>query len=194
MKQVTKNILTLALVPALALVCLSSASAVSENLVGRRTAGMVGVKGGFISRGKVRNELLINTKIGNSVQVFADLPIARGFLYTVAFDFNDIKMSRDHQWMIDGSLALKYVIRSDDLKMEFKPYAAAGIGFLGDIYIFDRANFWTMKLGFETHFEVNPKRFVLFELAVLKAFPGPDNDYDSAIGPVYLFRAGIGLR
>ena len=84
-----------------------ASSASAQNLVGRTTRGLFGIKVGIISRMNFNDNLNRRSEIGSTGQVFADFPKGRGFYLSTAFDFYYVEINRSNQIMIEPSAAAR---------------------------------------------------------------------------------------
>jgi len=79
----------------------------AQNLLGRPTSGLFGIKAGVISRMNLDTYPVLQSEIGSCGQVYADFPMGRGFYVTTAFDFYYIEISRSNQIMLETGLGIK---------------------------------------------------------------------------------------
>jgi hypothetical protein len=166
-----------------------------EGWFGRQTSGVFGVKGGFISRGNVKADQTYQTKIGWTGQVFFDVPLKTNLFAVAAFDFYDLKLVNDHQWMLDANLGLKPSFHVRRFDADIKPAASIGWGHVAVVNFLEASDFVTLKLSCEGHFYVNKRRAWVIETAILYAPVGGNDQYPKVIlGPMFLIRAGVALR
>ena len=94
----------------------------AQNLVGRPSSGLFGVKVGVLSRmDLIADDWYLQSEIGSCAQVYADIPKGNDFYLTTAFSFYYIEINRSNQIMIEPSFGLKRAYVKSYAGMVFKP-------------------------------------------------------------------------
>jgi len=166
----------------------------AQNLVGRATRGMVGVKLGFISNGMIREEQSHWTELGMSGGVYGDLPIGGGFYIPVSFDFHSFRLAKNWEVMLDVGVGLKATYKIQRTNVEIKPGVAIGVANLPQLGVVETSNYITTKLMLEVHFPINKRHSWVGEIALFGAPVGRNNEYDVTIGPILIVRVGLAFR
>ena len=177
----------------LLLPCVTS-SISGQNLLGRPTSGVFGLKAGVISRMDFDAYQPLQSEIGSSAQVFADLPQGREFYLTAAFDFYYIGISRSHQVMIDASIGLKRIFPLPGPRMFLKPAVSVGFAYLAQMGDLPAARFLSLKLFLETHFTIDARKAWVGELGWFQTPAGSNGDSDVTLGPGVFLRWGLAFR
>ena len=169
-------------------------AASAQNLVGRVSSGVFGIKAGVISRMTMDGVTRLNSEIGSTAQLFVDFPRGKGFYMSVAFDFYYIEINRSNQVMIEPNIGIKRSFRLSRANMELKPGASFGFAYLSDTGDLPSANFLTFKFLVETHFKIDAKKAWVGELALFNAPRGSNRDGDLSLGPGVMLRGGLAFR
>lgn len=166
----------------------------AQNLVGRPSSGLFGIKVGVISRMNLEGIRPLHTEIGSTAQVFADFPKGRDFYFVAAFDFYYVEISRSNTVMIEPSLGLKRAFYLRHLDMVLKPGASIGFAYLAEMRDLPASNYLTFKLLFEVHFKIDAKKAWVGELAFFNAPSGKAGKLDMSLGPGLMLRWGLAFR
>lgn len=191
------------IVLAMVVVLLVLAPSVSaQNLVGRRTSGLMGVKLGVISRMSMRGDVELQSHASPTVQVFADFPKFKDFYLAIAFDFyyltirrsNEIKVKRPSQLMIEPCVGLKRAFYLKHADMILKPAVMLGFTYLADISDVPSSTYLSYKFMIEAHFKVDNKKSWIGELGLFNASHGNNGRGDVSLGPGVLLRVGVAFH
>lgn len=158
------------------------------------TRGVFGLKIGLASRANIRGDLHLRTEIGSSAQVYADFPLFSDFFFTTAFDFYYVEIVRQNDIMIEGSLGLKKSFALSRANMKLIPGASLGYAYLPEIGVMNSTDYIVLKLFFESHFAIDPRKAWVAEVAVLGAPWGGNPTYDISYGPAFLVRVGLAFK
>lgn len=175
------------------LLCVTS-SVSGQNLLGRPTSGVFGLKAGVIGRMDFDTYKPLQSKIGSCAQVFADLPQGRELFLTAAFDFYYIEISRTSQIMIDASVGLKRIFPLPGPRMFLKPAVSVGFAYLAQMGSFPAARFLSLKLYLETHFTIDARKAWVGELGLFRAPTGSNDKIEVTLGTGFFLRWGLAFR
>ena len=184
---------TSALATLSSLLCVAS-SISGQNLMGRPTSGVFGLKAGVISRMNFDTNLPLQSEVGSCGQVFADLPQGREFYLTGAFDFYYIELSRSNQIMIEASVGLKRIFPLPRPKMFLKPAVSVGFAYLAQMGDLPASRFLSIKLFVETHFTIDARKAWVGELGLFQTPTGSNGKSDVTLGPGLFVRLGLAFR
>jgi hypothetical protein len=165
-----------------------------ENLLGKPTRGILGLKAGVISRMDYDTEWTLQSGVGSCAQLFADFPQGRQFYLTTAFDFYYIGIGGDNQVMIDASVGIKRSFPLRRAKMFLKPAVAVGFAYLAEIGDLPAARFLSLKFYLETHFTIDARKAWVGELGLFQTPTGSNGKDDVTFGPGVFLRWGVAFR
>ena len=171
-----------------------SPSVLAQNLVGRVSSGLFGIKAGMISRMNMRGGLRLHSEIGSSAQVFVDFPKGKGFYISTAFDFYYIEINRSNQIMIEPSIGFKRSFHLRRANMILRPTGSIGFAYLADMGDLPSSNFLTFKFSVEAHFKIDAKKAWVGELGLFHAPTGSNGRLDVSLGPGVMLRWGLAFR
>lgn len=166
----------------------------SQNLVGRTTSGLFGLKVGVISRMDLRGERRLNTEIGSTAQVFADFRKGQRLFIATAFDFYYVEVNRSNQIMIEPGVGVKYSFPIADAGATLKPGVMIGFAYLSDTGDLPAAELFSYKLLFEAEFKIDVKKAWLGEIALFDAPTGRSASKGITLGPGVMLRLGLAFR
>ena len=175
------------------LLCVTS-SISGQNLMGRPTSGVFGLKAGVVSRMNFDTNLPLQTAVGSCAQVFADLPQGREFYLTGAFDFYYVEINHSNQIMIEASFGLKRIFPLPRPKMFLKPAVSVGFAYLAEMGDLPASRFLSLKLFLEIHFTIDARKAWVGELGLLHAPTGNNGRSDVTLGPGLYLRWGLAFR
>jgi hypothetical protein len=165
-----------------------------QNLLGKPTSGVFGLKAGVISRMDFDTDRPLQSEIGSCAQVFADFPQGRDIYLATAFDFYYIGISRANQVMIDASVGLKRIFPLPRARMFLKPAVSVGFAYLAHMGDLPAVRFLSLKLLLETHFTIDAKKAWVGELGLFRAPTGSNGKNDVTLGPGVFLRWGLAFR
>lgn len=171
-----------------------SAPAGAENLVGRPTSGVIGVKAGVISRMNLNMSPARQSGIGSCAQVYADFPMGRQVYFTTAFDFYYIEFGGANQIMIEPNVGVKRAFPLRRARMLLTPGASVGFAYLAHVGDLPESRFLSLKLFVETHFTIDARRAWVGELALFHAPTGANSVEHLSFGPGVMLRWGVAFR
>jgi hypothetical protein len=175
------------------LICVTS-SISGQNLLGKPTSGVFGLKAGVISRMDFDTNPPLQSEVGSCAQVYADLPQGREFYLTGAFDFYYIELNRCNQVMIEASIGLKRIFALPRSKMFLKPAVSVGFAYLAQMGDLPASRFLSIKLFVETHFTIDARKAWVGELGFFQAPSGSNSKSDVTLGPGFFVRWGLAFR
>ena len=171
-----------------------TADAAAQNLVGRPTRGIFGLKLGVVSRMNMTGGRQLHSEIGSCAQVYADLPQGKRFYLSAAFDFYYVEIARSNQIMIEGSFGVKRAYNLEHARMILKPGVSIGFAYLAEMGGLPASQYLTGKLLLETYFKIDAKKAWVGELALFHASHGTDGDLDIGFGPGLILRWGLAFQ
>ena len=166
----------------------------AQNLVGRSTRGVFGLKVGVISRMNMTGDRDLRSEVGSCIQVYADIPKGKNYYLSAAFDFYYIEINRTNQIMIEPNLGLKKTFYLQRGQMAIKPGGSVGFAFLADMGSLRASQYLTFKVFCEIHFKIDARKAWVGELALFHAPTGSSNRLDLAFGPGLMLRVGLAFR
>jgi len=166
----------------------------AQNLLGRPTSGLFGIRAGVISRMNLDTYPVLQSEIGSCGQVYADFPMGREFYVSTAFDFYYIEISRSNQIMLETSLGAKKAFPLRRARMVLQPGASVGFAYLAEMGDLPAVRLLTVKLLFETHFAIDPKKAWVGELAWFYGPTGDNGETTLSFGPGLMLRLGLAFR
>lgn len=166
----------------------------AQNLVGRPTRTIMGLKIGLITRMDLKADPNLQSEVGSNFGMFADFPKGKENYLSVALDFYYIEITRENQVMVEGSLAYKHGFVLQHLDVVLKPGFAIGYAYLADIGYLSASSYFTTKLIFEAHFKISARKAWVGELSIWHAPVGSNEDEELVFGPGILFRVGLAFR
>jgi hypothetical protein len=190
---VIKRSLTLLVSALTAFVCAPGSSS-AQNLVGRPTSGLFGIKAGVISRMNLDTYPVLQSEIGSCGQVYADFPMGREFYFTTAFDFYYIEISRSNQIMLEASLGGKKAFPLRRAHMVLEPGTSVGFAYLAEMGDLPAVHLLTVKLFFETHFAIDVRKAWVGELTWFYGPTGDNGETTLSFGPGVMLRVGLAFR
>ena len=165
----------------------------SANAMDKRIRhGGAGFKAGLINKTTfLIDNIEYESKFGLTAGVFFDVALIRKTKLSFAFDFHDINVMNDRQWMIDVSVGLKPTIYNERGRTAIKPGIAGGFGYMFDVGKIESTTYITIKYLTEFMFLVDEKYSYLIEFSVMDTFNGGNNDIDVSFNPSVSLRLGV---
>jgi hypothetical protein len=165
---------------------------VMDSIPKQLSRGAVGLRVGILNTGSVElgtDER--NPDPGATIGVFFDVPTVSSLMSTFNIDIYDIRMDPVSERFIDVSAGFKWVFHKSRSKLAWKPGAAVGLGYLAHIGNIRPSTYLTVKGFMELMFFTGSRHAWVFNLGVVAAPAGGNENYDITVDPSLYFQVGI---